>query len=103
MKEIDIEKAEIMPEALAKVPAAVANVYKIVPVRFENDVLTVAIADPWNLKGLEDLSRMFACQIVGLAADEDAILRVLQKVYGGPGKTVEDLFFETDEETGKTP
>lgn len=96
MKDIDIENAVIAPAALAKIPAGVAYVYKVVPISFEGDVLTVALGDPWNLKTLEDLSRMFGCQVKGMAADDEAVLRVLQKLYGGPGKSVDDLFFEID-------
>jgi type IV pilus assembly protein PilB len=104
VQDIDIEKAEISPAAVKRVPAAVANVYKVVPVRIEGNVLTVAVADPWNLKALEDLSRMFGVEVRGLAAQEDAVLRVLERLYGGPGRTVEDLYFEIDGvDPGMTP
>ena len=45
----------ISKEVLEKVPAKLAVYYKMVPIRASHDVLTVAIADPKDIRVLDDI------------------------------------------------
>ncbi|HQE84423.1 MAG TPA: type II secretion system protein GspE, partial [Candidatus Hydrogenedentes bacterium] len=46
MERVDITKIQVSGEVLGKVSADIARFYSIVPVRFDDGVLTVAMADP---------------------------------------------------------
>ncbi|HDM37701.1 MAG TPA: type II secretion system protein GspE, partial [Candidatus Omnitrophica bacterium] len=46
---IDLSKMEIPDEVIKQVPASLAKVYNVIPIKFENDVLTVALSDPLNV------------------------------------------------------
>ena len=48
-----VESAEISRELVERLPARAVYQYNIVPVSFENNTLTVATSDPFNLSALD--------------------------------------------------
>jgi type IV pilus assembly protein PilB len=75
----------ILPQALIeKVPANVANSYRIIPVRMEDKTLVIATADPDNLAALDDLKFMLNVdQVRPALTSETAIDEALQQYYAG--------------------
>src|SRR5262245_64423035 len=55
MQVINLNDLTIAAQVLDMVPETMATVYKIIPISFRNDVLTVAMADPQNIAALDDL------------------------------------------------
>ena len=51
----NLEEQKPTPEALKLVPENMAQIYKILPLKFEGDTLTVVMSDPDNLSALDDL------------------------------------------------
>ena len=49
------EELKTTPEALTLVPETMSSVYKILPLSYTDDTLTVALSDPINLPALDDL------------------------------------------------
>ncbi|MHC4481425.1 MAG: GspE/PulE/PilB domain-containing protein [Planctomycetota bacterium] len=70
-----------------------AQVYRIVPVRFRRGVLTVALADPTHLKTLDDLRFLLSCEIEGAVAPESQVDEAIQKYYSTQ-ESVSDLIDE---------
>jgi len=85
MEVIDLDKFEIDKAAIAKIDATTANLLRVLPVKLEGNVLTVALADPLNVSCLDELHFMSGCQVKGAIADENAIQRGLTKHYGEEG------------------
>ncbi len=82
MEVVNLDDLEIPTAVLEKVNAATASVYRIVPVSFENDILTVAMADPLNVNILDDLRFMLPeLTIEGAVSTEDQITRSIEKYY----------------------
>ncbi len=81
MPVLDLESEEISQAALEKIPSSMAQVYRVVPVRFENGVLTVALADPTHLKTLDDLRFLLDCDVRGAVCGEAAVDRAIRKYY----------------------
>ena len=53
----------VLPQPLIdKVPAHVANEYRIIPVDMRGNTLVIATADPDNIDVLDDLKFMLACR-----------------------------------------
>jgi type IV pilus assembly protein PilB len=73
----------ILPQPLIdKVPAHVANSYRIIPVSLSDDVLTIATADPDNLAALDDLKFMLGVkQLKPALTSEAAIDQALEQYY----------------------
>jgi len=68
MDTVDLDSIEIPPDVIQKVAFSIAIVYKIIPVSFENNVLTVAMAEPHNLDVLDDVRFMLSCEVKGAIA-----------------------------------
>ena len=97
MEVVDLDTVEIGPDLIARVSPSIATVYKVVPVRFENGILTLALADPLNVKVLDDLRFLLDCEIVGAVSNEEAVARALDKHYSGQDESVEDLLTELED------
>ena len=81
MDVVSLDELELKPDVLDKVPASMAKVFKIIPIKFEKDILTVAMANPLNLSVLDDLRFMLNCDVKGAVSDEPTVDRALEKYY----------------------
>ena len=75
--DINIDK-----EALAKVSPSFANRNKIIPVRLEGNILTVAVADVQDVMLMDEIEYVTECEIYPLLADEDEIADTIIRSYG---------------------
>jgi type IV pilus assembly protein PilB len=97
MEVIDLDGMDIGADLLERVSPSVATVYKVVPVKFENGALTVAMADPLNVKVLDDLRFLLGHDVVGAVSNEAAVSRALDKYYAGQQESVEALISSLDD------
>jgi type II secretory ATPase GspE/PulE/Tfp pilus assembly ATPase PilB-like protein len=79
---IQLEDINPEKEVLEKVPPSFANRKKIVPVRLEGNVLTVAIADVQDVMLIDEIQYVTECEINLLLADKDEISEAIVKCYG---------------------
>jgi type IV pilus assembly protein PilB len=94
MEVVNLEEVKIPPEVLEKVDPTMAKVFKIMPISFENGVLTVAMAEPQNVSVLDDLRFMLGCEVQGAVSNEEAINRAHEQYYAGQSASVEHLLQE---------
>src|SRR5437016_4168314 len=59
---VNLEETKPTPDAIKLVPENMAQVYKILPLSYENDTLTVVMSDPENLAALDDLRNFLGLQ-----------------------------------------
>lgn len=86
MKVATLEDLVPQPEAIKIVPKNMAELYKLVPVSFESDTLTVAMADPNNLQALDDIRNFLGVrQVSAVLSPQKALDAFMQKAYGGAG------------------
>lgn len=77
----DFTIAKPDPNAVAVVPREVAERYVLMPMRLQNGVLTVAMADPQNVLALDDLRIITGHEIrVGISTKDD-ILAAVEEYY----------------------
>ncbi len=88
---------EIQDEALRKISPAVARRQKIVPIKFENNSLTVAMANPLDFLAIDNLRAMLGCEVVGVLSTVGDIEAALNKYYGTEEKTVDTMLDELSE------
>ena len=93
---VDISSLEIPPDVIARASTSVCQIYRIVPVTYENEVLTVAMADPLNVNALDDLKFMLQCDVIGAVAAPEAVDDAIAKYYGSEEESVEDLLDELE-------
>lgn len=90
---INLKEAEIKPEIIEKIPAKFVWHYKFMPVKLEEDVLTVATASPDNVLR-DDLSQFLGFKVKMVRASEADILDTIKKFYGVGAETVEKILDE---------
>ena len=95
-------KFTIAKEVIDKVPPKLAMHYKIVPIRFNRDTLTIAVSDPQDIRMLDDLRVALKGQyrIESALASESDITKAIKRYYGLGAETVEGML-ENDSETSK--
>lgn len=81
---IDLEKVKIEQTAIDKMPAALVQVYNILPVRLNADTLTVAVGSFFNLDFFDNLRFTLECNIQPVVAKEGAIQAKIQEYYKLP-------------------
>jgi type IV pilus assembly protein PilB len=93
MAVVSLEDAKPTPEALKAVPQNMSELYKMLPLKMEGDVLTVVMADPNNLMALDDLRNMLGIrQVVAQLAPPSKIEAALAKAYSNTKEeTIADL------------
>jgi type IV pilus assembly protein PilB len=82
MKVTNLADMNIPEEVINELPASLAQVYNVVPVKFENNILTVALSDPLNINVLDDLRFVLNCEVQGAIATEEDINKAIEKYYG---------------------
>lgn len=111
MKVDNLEDAKPTKEALSKVPQNMAELYKVVPLSFDNNTLVVATSDPGNLQGLDDIRNFLGiAAIQAVLAPPKQVSALFDRAYkgaaGGGGdveQSVADIIkeLEADPEVGK--
>lgn len=91
---ISLTSVEIAPDVIAKIPPSVVQIYKIVPLEFKGNELTIAMADPFNIQIIDDLKFRLGYEVKGLFAEEDDIKKAIAKYYGHKGDSFEDVLGE---------
>ncbi len=102
MEVVDLDAVEIAAPVISRVSAGIARAYRVIPVRLEDDVLTVALADPTHLKTLDDLRFLLSCEVKGAVSDEEAVGRALDKHYRTQ-EDIEQVIKELDQEWAQVP
>ena len=76
---VDLEGVEIPKNVLAEITDAMAQLYRVIPIRLSDDVLTVAACDPQNLSMQDELRRFLGFEIRLLVATQSQIDKAVNK------------------------
>jgi type IV pilus assembly protein PilB len=95
-----VNEITIKKDVLAMVTAPMAQMYRIIPVEFDGDTLTVAMCDPQNLHVQDELRTFLGFNIRVLVTTESAMTSALERYYGESTDSVESIVsaLEDDEE-----
>jgi type IV pilus assembly protein PilB len=100
LRVVNLEDVKSTPAAIAKVPDTMANLYKVLPISFEDDVLTVAMADPSNIPALDDLKNFLGIrQVTAQLAPQKAIEEAITKAYAGKEESIIDIIQALEADT----
>ncbi len=100
MQTVSLEEAKIAPEVLAKISETMAQLYRCVPVQFDEPAnsLTVATCDPQNLNIQDELRTFLGYDIRIVVATEHDIKQAIVKHYDSEAESVEKLVAELAED-----
>ena len=88
---LKITDKDIGPLIIQKVAAKFASHYKIIPIEFKDNVLTIAMTDPLDIRTLDDLRLLLNIEVKGVLASEKEIVEAVRKYYGVGAETLERI------------
>lgn len=96
MEFVDLNQSNLNPQTIEAIDPDVARRYKVVPVSFDGDTLTVAISDPLNFSTTDSLPHVIPFNLHIVCATPDQIHNSLIQHYG----KAEDLNDGIEEKLG---
>lgn len=97
MERVNLSEYQVEKEVINKIPASLAKRHKILPLKMDDNTLTVVIANPLNLPVLDNLRVMLGCELEGVLATEEEINSALDKYYGADQESIDSMIEEIDE------
>jgi len=91
---IGLTDLTIPPEVLSQITEPMAQIYKVIPVSFRNDILTLAMCDPQNITVLDELRNFLGFEIRAVITTEREIKQALDRYYASDIESVESIIDE---------
>ena len=91
MRVVALGELEITPDVLARITEPMAQLYRVIPIEFEDDTLTIAMCDPQKLTIRDELRTLLGYEIKAMVATERDVQRALDKFYTSGTESVESL------------
>jgi type IV pilus assembly protein PilB len=85
---VDLKKTPPDPALVARIDKEMAEMFGVIPVRMDGDVMIVAIANPSNLSVLDDLRFVLNCELKPAVAEEG---QIREAIAGGAKATKDDV------------
>jgi len=99
MQVISLADVVVAPEVLNYVTEPMAQLYRIVPVSFKDNVLTIAMCEPQKLSVLDELRSFLGYEVRAAVATERDIDKALERYYAVGGESVESLISNLEEDS----
>ncbi len=93
---ITLSDVVVPPDVLAHLTEPMAQLYRIIPVSFKDNTLTIAMCDPQKLSIIDELRSFLGYDIRAVVATEKDILRALERYYTGGVESVESLIADME-------
>jgi type IV pilus assembly protein PilB len=90
MQAISLGEVVIPPEVLGYITEPMAQLYRIIPIAFRDDTLTIAMCDPQKLSILDELRTFLGYDIRAVVATEHDVLKALERYYAS-NESVESI------------
>src|SRR3989338_5202808 len=91
MPYVRLADLQLPPEVLAKVPPRFASHYQLMPLGFSGGILSIAVADPFDVQKLDELKLLLDCAVQPALASPREIHEAIHRHYGVGASAVERL------------
>lgn len=98
MQVVSLSDVVIPPEVLTQVTEPMAQLYRIMPLSFEDNTLTIAMCDPQKLSIIDELRSFLGCDIRPMVSTESEMLKALDRYYSANAESVETLIADMEED-----
>ncbi len=96
---ISLADLVVPPNVLAMITEPMAQLYRVVPVKFEENTLTIAMCDPQKLSVVDELRSFLGVEVRAVVATEKDVLKALSRYYAAGGESVETLIADMEQDT----
>ncbi|MFP4500031.1 MAG: GspE/PulE family protein [Candidatus Hydrogenedentota bacterium] len=100
MERIDITKLKINQDIIRKIPPDVAKFYSIIPIREVDGALLVAMADPLNLRILDDLRQITGMEVRGAVSNQHDVAEAWKTNYSFESESIEEMLSDLQDRVG---
>ena len=98
MQVVTIGETKLNADLIEMIPEAMAQLYRVVPIQFKNEVLTVATSEPQNLSIQDEMRQFLGYDIQVVVATERDLQKSLDKYYSGASESLESVVTEISED-----
>ncbi|MFM8324071.1 MAG: GspE/PulE family protein, partial [Pirellulaceae bacterium] len=91
MQVVTLEDNKVAPDILAKITESMAQLYRVIPVKFDGHSLTVATCDPQNLTTQDELRTFLGYDIQMAVCTEREIKQAIEKHYSSDLESFERI------------
>src|SRR5687768_8695477 len=96
MQVISLAEVTVQPQVLNYVTEPMAQLYRIIPVAFKDNVLTNAMCDPQKLSILDELRNFLGYEVRAVVATPKDIQAALNRYYSVSGESIESIVGELE-------
>lgn len=98
MQVVSLSDVVIPPDVLTHITEPMAQLYRIIPLSFEDNTLTIAMCDPQKLSIIDELRSFLGFDIKAMVATEKELLKALDRYYAAGGESVETLIADMEQD-----
>ena len=96
MQVVSLYEADIAPDVLTRITEPMAQLYRVIPLSFDGDTLTIAMCDPQKLSIIDELRSFLGCNVKPTICTEKEMLKALERYYSAGGESVETVIAEME-------
>jgi type II secretion system protein E len=101
---VNLRNQDILKDTIAQIPAKFATYYKIMPIHFKEETLTVATTHPLDINIIDAVGLVAPYKVKTVLASEKDIAEAIRKYYGVGAETIDQMMtsvqIDRDKETG---
>jgi len=101
MQVISLDDVSIAPDLLRRITEPMAQLYKVIPVSYEEDLnrLTVATCEPQNLSTQDELRQFLGYEVKTVVSTERDIQKTLDRYYSEDSESFEGLVRDLEDDS----
>ncbi|MCK5214240.1 MAG: Flp pilus assembly complex ATPase component TadA [Candidatus Omnitrophica bacterium] len=95
---ISLKEKAIKPDIIRRVPAKFATYYKVLPLSYQDEALTIATPHPLDINIIDGIGLVTQGKIHTILASEKDIMEGIRKYYGVGAETIDKMMDSVDVE-----
>jgi type IV pilus assembly protein PilB len=98
---VSLANVELKPNVLKKIPPSVAQLYRVIPIAYEDSTLTLAQEYALNIGQIDDLRFLLPYNIKPVLTDKAEVTDALERYYPGQHESVRELMDQFQYDTSR--
>ena len=98
MQVVSLSDVVIPVEVLTHITEPMAQLYRVIPLNFEDNTLTIAMCDPQKLSIIDELRSFLGYDIKPTVCTEREMVKALERYYAAAGESVEKIISDMEKD-----
>ena len=98
LKVVELGDITLPSDLSNKITESMAQLYRVVPIKFEHNTLTVATCDPQNITIQDELRSLLGYEIKIVIAGEGDIQKTIDRYYSSDKETIEKIIKDLEDD-----